>query len=71
MASPKLLAAWAGGAILLLLGSWILTNLHPGPGVTDIQYAFALILSLVLYMVAGLLWISVAVAVKEHNSRWI
>ena len=71
MASPKLVAAWITGALLLLLGSWIMTNLKAGPGVTDVQYAFALVLALVLYLAAGLLWISVGVAVREHNNKWI
>lgn len=67
MASPKLVVTWVAGALLLLAGSWIINNLRLGPGVSDVQYAFALILALVLYLLAGFAWISVAAAVRAHS----
>ena len=69
MTSPKLLVAWVAGAVLLLAGSWIINNLKPGPGVSDVQYAFALILAFVLYLLAGFSWISVASAVRAHSGQ--
>lgn len=65
MTSPKLVAVWIVGGILLLLGSWIINNLRIGPGVSDVQYAFAMVLALALFLVAGLAWISVAAATRH------
>ncbi len=65
MTSAKLVAVWISGGILFLLGSWIINNLKLGPGVSDIQYAFALLLALAFYLVGGLAWISVAAAARH------
>lgn len=65
MASHKLVGVWVAGGILFLLGSWIVNNLRIGPGVSDFQYLFALLLALAMYLVAGLGWISVAAAARH------
>ncbi len=65
MTSLKLIVTWVIGALLLLGGSWIINNLDLGPGVSDLQYAFALLLALGLFLLAGLAWISVAVATRH------
>ena len=65
MTSAKLVAAWIIGGLLLLGGVWIVNNLKLGPGVSDVQYVFALLLALALFLLAGLAWISVAAAARH------
>ncbi len=65
MTSAKLVAVWIIGGLLLLSGSWIMNNLKAGPGVSDVQYIFALLLSLAFFLVAGLAWISVSAAARH------
>ena len=65
MTSSKLIAFWIIGGLLLLFGSWIMHNLQIGPGVSELQYTFALLLALVLFLLAGLAWISVAAATRQ------
>ncbi len=65
MTSAKLVGVWIAGGILLLLGSWIINNLKLGPGVSDAQYIFALLLGLAFFLAAGLAWISVAAAARH------
>jgi len=62
----KLVLVWIIGGLLLLAGTWITSNLELTIGVTDISYSIALLASLVLFLIAGLCWISVAVATKGH-----
>ncbi len=62
----KLVLVWIIGGLLLLAGTWITSNLELTIGVTDISYSIALLASLVLFLLAGLCWISVAVATKGH-----
>ena len=65
MTSIKLIAVWVIGALLLLGGSWIINNLNLGPGVSELQYTFALLLALALFLLTGLAWISVAAAARH------
>jgi hypothetical protein len=65
--NTQLIVAWVSGGVLLLLGMWILANLEMNIGVNAFSYVFALIVSLVLFLLAGLLWISVAVATRQHH----
>ena len=65
MTSAKLVAVWIIGGLLLLGGSWVMNNLKIGPGVSDIQYTFALLIAFGLFLLAGLAWISVAAAAKH------
>ncbi len=62
----KLVIVWIIGGLLLLAGTWIVSNLELAIGVTQVSYAVALLGSLVLYLLAGLCWISVAVATRGH-----
>lgn len=64
--SIKLVSAWIMGGILLLLGVWIIQNLKLGIGVSEFSYIFALLIALILFLIAGLCWISVAVATKHE-----
>jgi hypothetical protein len=62
----KLVIVWIIGGLLMLAGSWIMSNLELTVGVTSISYIIALLASVVLFLLAGLCWISVAVATKGH-----
>ena len=62
----KLIIVWILGGLFMMAGSWIVGHLDLTVGVTQISYAFALLGSLVLFLLAGLCWISVAVATKGH-----
>jgi len=61
----KLVAVWIIGSLLLLAGSWIISNLELTIGVTQVSYYIALLASFVLFLLAGLCWISVAVATRK------
>jgi len=61
----KVVIFWVLGAVCITIASMIASNLETGLGVTRESFLFALGLSFLLYLVGGLLWISVAVAIKE------
>jgi hypothetical protein len=61
----KLVAFWFFGALCVLFASMIAGKLELMPGVTEMGYLIALIVSLILVMVGGLLWIAVAIAAKR------
>ncbi len=61
----KLVAVWIIGSLLLLAGSWIISNLELTIGVTQVSYYIAILASFVLFLLAGLCWISVAVATRK------
>ena len=58
---------WILGSLLLLLASMIAGNIQPGLGVTEPGLALGLLVAFVLFLVAGVLWISIAVAVKKSH----
>ncbi len=60
----RLIASWIGGALLLVAGSWIINNLRMDVGVTLPNYFLALLIAFILFLIAGLLWISVSVATR-------
>jgi hypothetical protein len=64
--SAKLVLAWIIGALFLLGGVWIVQNLELNAGVGEFQYALALIIAFILFLIAGLAWISVAVATRQE-----
>ena len=64
--SAKLVLAWIVGGLFLLGGMWIVSNLEMNIGVGDFQNGLALLIALVLFLVAGLCWISVAVATRQE-----
>ena len=57
---------WLDGGFFLTLGVWIVGNLEYNVGVSALSYSFALIIAFVLFLVAGLCWITVAAAVRHH-----
>jgi hypothetical protein len=61
----KMALFWVLGAVCLTFGSMIAGRLERTVGVSDSGYLLALAISLVLMLLGGLLWISVAAAVKE------
>lgn len=61
-----MVAVWILGGLFLLGGTWIVQNLQLDIGVSELQYAIALIIALVLFLMAGLCWISVAVATRQE-----
>lgn len=68
MASEKLIVFWILGAAMLTLGMLVVSNLEMTLGVSPFSYAVALFIAFVMFMLAGLCWISVAVATKHHHS---
>jgi hypothetical protein len=66
--AEKLVGGWILGALFLLAGTWIVSNLRLDIGVSELSFVLALVIAFILYLVGGLLWISVAVATrhKEH-----
>ncbi len=58
--------AWIIGGMFILGGTWIVQNLQLNIGVTDFQYYIALLIALILFLLAGLCWISVAVATRQN-----
>ena len=55
---------WIFGSISILLGSMIAGRLDFGDGVNETGFILALAVSLRLFLIGGLLWISVALAIK-------
>ncbi|MEM5812196.1 MAG: hypothetical protein QXN71_03245 [Candidatus Aenigmatarchaeota archaeon] len=64
--SAKLVLIWILGGLFILGGTWIVQNLELNIGVSEFQYALALIIAFVLFLIAGLCWISVAVATRQE-----
>lgn len=63
--SVKLVSVWILGALFLLGGSWVVQNLELTVGVSGQSYTLAILTAFVLFLVAGLCWISVAVATRR------
>lgn len=57
----KMVVFWVLGSALILFGSMIAGHLEKTLGVSDTSYLLALLVAFVLFLVGGLLWISVAV----------
>jgi hypothetical protein len=60
----KIMIFWVLGAVAILIGSMIAGRIQMGLGVSDLGFFFALLVSFVLILIGGLLWISVAIATK-------
>lgn len=65
----KIVTFWVLGSVCILFGSMIAGHLERGLGVSDLGFTLALLIAFVLFLVAGLLWISVAIAVKEVSEE--
>ena len=60
----KMALFWVLGTICILFGSMIAGHLEKGLGVDELSYLLALLIAFVLILLGGLLWISVAIAVR-------
>lgn len=60
-----MVSLWILGAVCIMFGSMIAGRLEKTIGVTNVGYLLAFTVSLVLLLLGGLLWISVAAAVKS------
>jgi len=67
--SWKITAFWIVGALALFFGSMIAGKLENSLGTSDFGIAIAFLVSLVLFLLGGVLWISVAIAVKETSEE--
>ncbi len=63
----KTASMWVLGAGSIFLGSMIAGKLETGLGVSDTGFTLASLVSLMLILIGGLLWISVAVALREKR----
>jgi len=61
-----LVSVWILGSVLLLAAVWIVQNLELVIGVPEPAYLIALGIAFVLVLLAGLCWISVAVATRRR-----
>jgi len=65
--SAKLVFFWIIGGAFLFIATWIIINVQPGViGVSDTSVYFAYLIAFILYILAGLAWISVAVATRHE-----
>ena len=55
---------WIFGSIFILLGSMISGRLDLSLGVNEMGFILALVISIMLFLIGGLLWISVAIAAR-------
>ena len=62
--SWKTAILWIFGAIAIFFGALISGRLDFTQGVDEIGFILALVISLMLFLFGGLLWISVALAIK-------
>lgn len=67
--SWKIAAFWIVGALALFFGSMIAGKLESTLGTDDLGLLIAFLVSIVLFLLGGLLWISVAIAVKETSEE--
>lgn len=65
----KVLVFWILGAFCALLATMIAGNTKMDIGTTSEGFILSLTVSLVLFLIAGLLWISVSVAIKDLEER--
>ncbi len=65
--SVKLVLAWVFGALVLAGGVWIIKNLELTIGVSPLNFALGFISAVIAFLIAGLLWISVAVATRKAS----
>ncbi len=67
MKNLKIVAMWVFGAFCLLFASMIPGTAQPGLGVSDAGLAIALPFAFILFLLGGILWGSVAFAVKKGH----
>jgi hypothetical protein len=64
--TAKLIASWLLGGVLIAAAAWLLGHVQETVGVSPVAYAVTFFIGLVLVLVGGLAWISVATATAKH-----
>lgn len=64
--NERLVITWIVGSIFLMAAVWITANLEFTTGVTTASYILAALVAFILFLLAGLCWIAVAVATKNR-----
>ncbi len=59
-------ALWVLGGLCILIGAMIAGNLDNDLGVTNTGFALALVLSFILILLGGLMWIAVSISIKRE-----
>jgi len=67
--SWKIITFWILGTFCIMFASMIAGHLEKTLGVTELGYFLALLVSFVLFLIGGLFWISVAIAVRETREE--
>lgn len=58
---------WIIGSVCVLAGSMIAGSLQRGLGVSDSSFYIGLLTALILFLLGGMFWIAVAVAVRSKS----
>ncbi len=66
MKEGRFVLFWVLGALLMLVGSWIAGHVEWTVGTTKAAYYGAIVLAFLLFLLAGLCWVGVAVGVSKH-----
>jgi cation transporter-like permease len=61
----RIVSLWILGSICMLLGSLIAGQLQRTIGTSDTGLLVAFVLSLMFFLTAGMLWVAVALALRE------
>jgi hypothetical protein len=65
----KIMLFWIIGALLLLVGSMIAGRVERGLGVSDAGFFFAVLVAFAMFLLGGLLWMSVGMATKAASEE--
>ena len=65
----KVVLLWFLGAVCILIGSLIAGNVDSGLGTTPQGFILSLFIGLMFFLVGGIFWIAVAIAIKELEER--
>ncbi len=66
--NSKVIAVWFLGSVCMLFGCMIAGNLHMGLGITTLGFVVALLISFVLILSCGLLWILSASKFNDNSN---
>jgi len=64
--TTKLIVSWIFGGVLIAAAAWILGHVEQTVGVAPLGYMTAIVLAIVMILVGGFMWISVATATSKH-----
>ena len=63
----KLILLWFLGSVFVFIASWIAGRVEWVYGTTPFSFWFSVLLSFILFMIGGFLWIVVAVLVSQSR----